>query len=234
MAEAERILAALGAVPLGAHPKTILAGHANQEPGYYQTDPLSNLVRTLKARTLDIEAEAKKKMETAQKKADMYKTLREAGYDPKSAYEAVTKNQFPDISGGPDVGKKTVREKILDKIGRGETLSSGEQQIYDETIKHQQEDSLDSVIGETDAQKKTREDILDKIARGTPLSPGEQKIYDEVIKKGQPKPADTPDTVLDNQPGKEEMIPVISPAGVKGSVPKSKLAAALAAGYKKR
>ena len=42
------MLADLGAVPAGAQPKTILAGDENQEPGYYQTDPLSNMNRELK------------------------------------------------------------------------------------------------------------------------------------------------------------------------------------------
>lgn len=241
MAEYERILAALGAVPAGARPKTILAGDENQEPGYYQTDPLSNIARTLKARKLEIDAELKKKQEATQKKADMYKTLREAGYDPKSAYEAVVKGNLP-VPGPEDnsLPKKSSREKILDKIAKGETLSTGEQQVYDETIKHKEEGgSLDEAIsgvssGETPTQKKMREQILDKIARGTPLTPGEQKIYDEVIKKKQASPAaqENLDTVINSQ--KDEMVAVISPTGVKGSVPKSKLAAALKAGYKKR
>ena len=47
-AVSQEILAGLGAVPAGAHPKTILLGDENQHPGYYQTDPLSNLNRELK------------------------------------------------------------------------------------------------------------------------------------------------------------------------------------------
>lgn len=237
MAEYERVLAALGAVPSGARPKTILAGDENQEAGYYQTDPLSNLVRVLKARKLDIEDKAKKQMEAAQKKADMYKTLREAGYDKRAAYEAIEKNQFPKIPGGEDVGNKTSREKILAKISRGEALTSGEQQLYDETIKHKpQEDLLgDALAGDgTNNEVKMRDQILDKIARGTPLSSGEQKIYDEVIKKRAPAAAkDDLGAALDDNLG-DEMVPVVSPAGIKGSVPKSKLVAALKAGYKKR
>jgi hypothetical protein len=237
MPEFERVLAGLGAVPAGARPKTILAGDENQEAGYYQTDPLSNLVRALKARKLDIEDKAKKQMEASQKKADMYKTLREAGYEPAAAYEAIQKNKFPEIPGGEDVGKKTSREKILAKISKGETLTDGEQQLYDETIKHKpQEDLLgDAIAGnETENQTKMRDQILDKIARGTPLSSGEQKIYDEVIKKRAPAAVKNDlGAVLDNNL-EDEMVPVVSPAGIKGSVPKSKLAAALKAGYKKR
>jgi hypothetical protein len=239
MAEYERILATLGAVPAGTKPKTILAGDENQEPGYYQTDPLSNLVRTLKKRKLDIEDKLKKEQEATQKKIDMYKTLRESGYDPKSAYDAVKKNQFPELPGTDEVGKKTSRERILAKIAKGETLTTGEQQVYDDTIKHKETDEnlLDETIAdkttetETANQKKMREQILDKIARGTPLTPGEQKIYDEVIKKSQPKVQEDLSTVIKDQ---EEMIAVIAPDGSKGSVPKSKLARALAAGYKKR
>lgn len=234
MAEAERILAALGAVPAGAIPKTILAGDANQEPGYYQTDPLSNLVRTLATQKLTIQDKLKKKQEAAQKKADMYKTLREAGYEPKAAYEAVTKATLTEPGKEDFSLKKTVKERIMDKIAKGEDLLPGEQTIYNDVIKKKGNglDELDTEIpGESPTQKKTREDILDKIARGTPLQPGEQKIYDEVIKKKSVTPAQDLNSIVNNN---EEMVPVVSPAGIKGSIPKSKLAVALKAGYKQR
>ena len=172
MADYERVLTALGAVPAGARPKTILAGDENQEPGYYQTDPLSNMVRALKARQLDIEEKAKKQMEKAQKKADMYKTLREAGYDPTSAYEATQKDQFPDMAGGNDVGNKTSREKILAKIEKNETLSSGEQQVYDETIKHGSADNFASAvkagINDIKSGKRKRNDVIKSLYEDYP------------------------------------------------------------------
>jgi hypothetical protein len=144
---------------------------------------------------------------------------------------------------GPEdtsLSKKTTREKILDKIGKGEDLTTGEQTIYDETIKHKTEDDLlDNAINEKNAietpnQKKMREKILEKIAAGgiESLNPGEKKIYDEVIKKRQPEIKEDLGTFVKDQ--KEEMVKVISPTGAKGSIPKSKLAAALKAGYKKR
>jgi hypothetical protein len=240
MADIERMLAAMGAVPSGTTPKTIFMDQADQEPQYAQTDPLSMLVRTLKAKQIESDAAIKKKQEAAEKKADHYKTLREAGYNPQDAYKAVMAGDLlPPGEIDTSLQKKTTREKILDKISKGEILTVGEQQVYDDTIKHKTDESLDTIINDKGVevsvdtkQKKTNEAILDKIAKGLTLTAGEKKIYDEVIKKAQPKPEENLDTIIGA--GKEKMIAVISPGGKKGSVPASKLAAALAAGYKKR
>jgi len=244
MADFERILAAMGAVPSGTRPKTILAGDENQEPGYYATDPLSNIVRVLKKRQLDIEATQKKQQEAAQKKADMYKTLRDAGYEPKKAYEAVAKNQFPEPGKEDFSLKKSPRDIILDKMSKGQVLTEGEQKVYDETIQHKEEDVANPT------QVKMRDQILGKISRGEALTKGEQKIYDETIKKGAAKSGgqDNLDAILSNKNttsapdasvsdlsmrGKD-MVPVISPDGTPGWIPIKKLAAALKAGYTTR
>lgn len=240
MAEFERVLAALGAVPAGSAQKVVLPG-TDQEPGYNATDPFSSLVRTIKNNQAQIDADIKKRQEEEKHKADMYKTLREAGYDPKSAYEAVLKGKLTPPGPEDTPLKQSLRDKILDKIAKGIALDPGEQKVYDETIKHKQdEDLLGNALGdnppaETESQKKMREKILDKIARNQPLTPGEQKIYDEVIKKRQAQNTAPVDELGDAvEGGQEEMVPMIAPDGRKGKMPKSKVAAALKAGYKKR
>lgn len=244
MAEFERIMAAMGAVPAGARPKQVIEDGG--EPGYYSTDPLSQLTRIIKANQLQIQDKLQKQQEASKKQADMYKTLREAGYDPKSAYEAVINNKLtpPGAEADTSLGdnKKNQREKILDKIAKGQTLTTGEQQVYDDTIKRKPaassgEDLLDDAINgsdktETPNQKNMREKILAKLGKGEALTPGEQKIYDEVIKKG--SGASGEDALSDLLPGQGEMVKVIDPAGIPGSIPKSKLSAALKRGYKTR
>lgn len=173
----DQILAAMGAVPAGAQPKTIITDqNGEQTAGYYDTSSMGNLLRTLKTQQLKVEADQKKKMEALQKQADMYKTLREAGYDPKAAYEAVNNHKLT-AGGSDDFLNKDPKEKILAKMSRGETLTAGEQKIYDDTIKRK-------VVDPT-----ARTEILRKIADGEDLTEGEQQIYDETIKK---KTSDNP------------------------------------------
>jgi len=236
MADFERILAAMGAVPKGATPKTIV--EEGGEPGYYGTDTLSNLVRVLKKNKLEIEEKIKKQQESAKTDADFYKTLRDAGYDPQSAYDAVTKRKLTPPGPEDFSLKKTIRERILDKIARNQPLTPGEQKVYDDTIKHKTEDEnlLDEAIKnkevpeQTPSQKKMSEKILDKMANGEKLTSGEQKIYDEVIKKMQPAKKEDLTDVLQNK----DLVAVYKPDGTPGFIPKANLEKALKAGWKKR
>jgi len=253
MSESARILAAMGAVPAGVQPKTIT--EENGEPGNYDISTLGRVIRVLNQQKLKVEADAQKKMETAKKKMDMYKTLRDAGYDSKSAYESVIKNEMK-VPGEEDFSSiKSPTERILNKMSKGIALTAGEQQVYDETIKKKQpaqknQDLLDESIkakvdltkaqtekiklGKTPNQQRMYEQILRKIANGMDLTTGEQKIYDEVIKKQakQNGSGDALSDILDPE-NNEETVKVQHPDGRKGTILKSKLPAALAAGFKK-
>jgi tRNA splicing endonuclease len=233
MAEAERILAALGAVPKGAAPKTILAGDENQEPGYYQTDPLSNLVRTLKKRQLEIDDALKKKQEATQKKTDMYKTLREAGYDPKSAYEAVIKGEFPLEAGGESLKEQQGKAGLEKTVAQTEYYKSkvplGIKEA-EEKIK-----LIDAQIAKIDKETTSIDNPLEKEKKQKQIDKLNAQIELINSRVGQQDQGNILDEALGTDNIKqEEMIPVFDPQGKPFKIPKSRLAEALKAGWKKR
>jgi hypothetical protein len=207
------------------------------------------IMSVLKGQKLQQDETIKKQQDQMKHRADMYKTLREAGYDPKSAYESVMKNQLAGPGGEDAALIKDPKEKILAKIARGESLTTGEQDIYDNVIKKKAVDSggnmLDQAIADnkaastektkqTTTQLEMQNKILEKVSSGKTLTVGEQKIYDDVIKKVNNNSGSDLSGMIDTSRGSGQMVKVIAPDGTKGSIPQSKLAAALKAGYKKR
>lgn len=204
-----------GAVMAGATPQTILADGTSggTEPGYYDTSPLGNLLRQVET----MQAETRIKEEAKQKKqkhrVDMYKTLRDAGYDPKKAYDAVIAGDFPTEPGGIT----EAQEKTKAEAG----LARKKTEIYP-----------------TNTKSLLHAKIQEKVANGDELTSGEQRLYDEVIRKyGQKSDLGA---ILDAKkkeaaPAKAAgMVPMITPAGVKKLVPAANVARAKAAGWKER
>ena len=156
-----------GYVPAGTTGKVIPQGE--QEAGYYKTDPVSRLLRSLQSAKIQREAKTKKALEDNKKKLDIYKTLREQGYDPAKAYKAAMESSLP-------------------LEAPGESLAE-----QNDVIKKQQqaqgEETVDDILSQKDKVVSTRE---------------------------------------------TEMIPVYSPDGQAGFVPRSKLAIALSRGFKRR
>lgn len=142
---------------------------------------------------------------------DMYQTLREAGYSPQKAFDAVQSGKFPQSPGGDtlkeqkaglykervqaqteDIKSRTeartknrsaLQGKIIEKIINGAELSPGEQKIYDDLLKRKSgEGELDEVLSGPKINA-TREQIMKDMSEGKELTPGAQKIYNEVIKK---------------------------------------------------
>jgi hypothetical protein len=206
------------------------------EAGFFQTDKLSTMLRGLEAFQRKEQEKEEKRQKEMTRQVDMYKTLREAGYDPDKAYEAVMKGvSLPKPEAEDRTIPKTQREKILDKIARGVSLTEGEQQVYDETIKHKEKETEDTSLKETINQSKLHARIEQKIADGITLTPGEQKIWEEVIKKSPGKNNNSAQELEDELKSKQdEMVPVYDPLGRKMKVPKSRLTDALKAGWKKR
>lgn len=106
----EYLMEKQGAVPLGAKPKTVL--EPGGEPGHYPQDRLSRMARTLQRYMQKIEENQEKARLKAEKQLDMYKTLREAGYDSKRATEAVRKMEFPEEPGGLPVKERKAEAEI--------------------------------------------------------------------------------------------------------------------------
>ncbi len=150
----------------------------------------------------------------------MYKTLRDAGYEPKRAYDAVMSGQMPEEAGG-DTPKE---QETAAKIGVANATT--------EKIKAQTEKV------KTQPGPALRQRIIEKVAKGEDLTPGEQKVYDEVIRKyGQKSDLST---VLENKAVKidqsktEDYVPMINPAGQKKLVPKANVEKAKSRGWKTR
>src|SRR3990167_1391067 len=162
-----------GAVLAGNKPKTILADDSGggSEPGYYDTSTFGNLLRKMEESQVKKQAKEAAAMKKNKDRSDMYKTLRDSGYDPQKAYEAVMKNQLPQEAGGITSDEKKSQAEVL-KI---------EAQTAREKATTKKIERQTSIL--TQAPGVLRQKIIAKVANGEDLTTGEQKIYDEVIRK---------------------------------------------------
>lgn len=94
----ENALFQMGYVPQGQPGKTIIN---NGDPGYQQTDHLSNLARAIDNHKFEKEQEQQKNMDLQMKKMSMYKTLRDSGYTSDSATNIVNGSDFSKYNPGP-------------------------------------------------------------------------------------------------------------------------------------
>ncbi|MBI5150867.1 MAG: hypothetical protein HZA28_08895 [Candidatus Omnitrophica bacterium] len=124
-----------GAVPAGVRPKTIL--EPGGEPGYYQTDPLSNAVRGLEKFQQEQQKKEERKQETLKNQTAIYQSLIEAGYDQQTAYEAAIKNEFLPP---PQLKRKSIapNNENVEFIPEDDNLDEGIRSIPDDEIDEQQ------------------------------------------------------------------------------------------------
>lgn len=111
MAYNEDTLLKMGFVPKGARPRTVDPyGNPITESGSQNiARNLGNILNSVYGAIEMRQKQEQQKMEKLKKQADMYKVLRDSGYDPKSAYQAIQKNQIP---GGVPTGQdKYAREE---------------------------------------------------------------------------------------------------------------------------
>lgn len=98
-----------GAVPAGTQPKSI---SSDGTVTAFQPNKLNRMAAVI-GQVLQVEmAKEKQRQEKLAKQFDMYKVLRDAGYDSKSAHEAVQKNQLPDEAGGETLEQQKQRADI--------------------------------------------------------------------------------------------------------------------------
>lgn len=88
----ESLLAA-GYTPAGVNPGTDTLSRINSALGTYQSE---------------VRAKRERQQKDNQRKMDMYKTLRDTGYDPAAAYDAAMKDQLP---GAPAVSASNRKRK---------------------------------------------------------------------------------------------------------------------------
>lgn len=82
-----------GFVPAGMTPKVIDSPGAEAQS--VSNDPLSRMARQVSRLLTQQQLDAEKRQEKIKKRYDMFKTLRDAGYDSKTAYDAVIKDEMP-------------------------------------------------------------------------------------------------------------------------------------------
>ncbi len=196
--------------------------------------PLARVAHLIQTHIAQQKIDDQEKQKKLTEQMDTYKTLRDAGYTPERAHAAVISGEIP--SQAPD-GSPIKDTKAQADIAN--TKATTEKTIAETSILGDKKSTIESKI-------------MNKIANGEDLLPGEQKIYDDIIKKknngglaellsqlgtgGTSSDAtggETAATSTKVTPG-DPQIAVTSPDGKQGYVPQSKLAAALAKGFKKR
>ena len=191
----------------------------NQGGGGGIVDLLAGIMQKKK-----IDDEAKMKKQKAS--ADMYKTLRDSGYEPKKAYEAVMAGTLPDAPGGVTTNEQKATATVSKLQAQTDREKATTENISKKT----------SMLGTSAAN--LRERITNKVANNETLTTGEQKVYDEVIKKYGAK-SDI-ETVIKNkvnkidQTNKGDYVPMVNPAGQNKLVPKANVSKAQAKGWKTR
>lgn len=215
-----------GAVLPGSRPKTILAddGSGGGEPGYHDTTAMGNMARALQAFQASEQIKQEEKIAKMKKRSDMYKTLRDSGYTPKKAYEAVNKMEFPD-----EEGDESVKEK--ENVANVDKIKA---QTETEKARGRNIDKRTELL--TKSKSTLHQEIQQKVADGDELTPGEQKIYDDVIKKER-KRSDLEEVLGEKAEKKtkgDELVPMLDPLGRKKLVPKGNVEKAKAKGWKLR
>lgn len=75
-------------------------GGGNVAIGFEPNDPLNRIARVLQTITAQEQEKEKRRQEKLKAQYDMYNTLRNSGYDPKAAHNAVMNSKFPSQPGG--------------------------------------------------------------------------------------------------------------------------------------
>lgn len=191
-----------------------------------------------------MQADQEKQQKKLNDQIDQYKTLREAGYDPKRAYDAVQKRQFPTDAGGV-TGSEIKSQNESTKI-KAETdkLGAETNKLTAEANRINSGTTSDNVYSN---RKGLENKILQKVATGATLTPGEEKVYNDVIKK---KGSDNgtlgnlvkKNLAIDESFGSskkatapvDEYVKMFDPGGAKKKVKKSDVKRAIAQGWKAR
>lgn len=235
-----------GYVPKGVEPKVSIDGGT---PGYQNTGVMATMARALQLFQQQHQQVLQEKQKKMKNKLDMFNTLRDSGYDPQAAFDAVEKMELPkglpgksleqrkteaDITykEGLSNNKSAVIARILNKIIAGEDLSTGEEDIYKDVIAKQSD--LSEVLDQTGKNdvETLKNTIQQKIANGEKLTPGQQKLYDDVIKKRESSDLFSASST-DVEP-EEEYVKMLKPDGKPIEVHKEDVEKALKKGYKRR
>lgn len=186
-----------GYVPDGAAP-TIQQGVDESTTGRL-LGALNNYQEKIKTDNADKQKEITNKL-------DMYKTLRDAGYDPQKAYDAVHSDKFVWPDKAPDA---TPTDKL--KAAQADAMKA-------------KADYYKNLGGANDPNaipnntKALTFKILSKLSNGETLLPGEQQVYNDYIKKYGSKSA--LETALGSDPaGGGNAVPVAPKAAAAPKAP---------------
>lgn len=225
-----------GYVPSGVTPNVV------QQEG---DDVTARIKQGLMAYQAEQKAKDEEKAAKLKKQGDMYKTLRDSGYDPKSAYKAVTTSTFGEPGGLTTAEQKTGAEvKGIEASTGIKQAQVGNINAAAEVKKAQAAKILEETKQIPATKKNLVNRILGKMAEGGVLTTGEQKVYDEVIRKYGNKssleealgvqPAAAPEPKPAAKQTADEWVPMTDPSGKPKKVHKEDVSKALAQGWKKR
>lgn len=196
------------------------------------TDPLALMNQGLAAYQAQYKADQVAQQKEMGRKLDMYKTLRDSGYQPADAYNAVIKNKMPEVAGG-----LTDKEKKIQAQTANINAAAGLRKA--QTLKVNAETN---VVNLAPNQKALTLKILTKIAGGQKLTTGEQKVYDEVIRKYGNRSAlelalggAADSSAAAGQAGTDTSgyVPMLDPSGTPKRVHPEDVSKALAQGWKR-
>lgn len=159
-----------GYTPKGGPRKTI---NMEGKPEYRDTSPMGTVARGLMLYMQSQQKEMERKQKEDKRKADMYQTLRDAGYDPKSAFDAVEQGGMP---AGP--GGETLKEKRETRLGGGTTKGLSESARFREDIKNFRagittyEDLEEKYPDKIDTLQKIRKQVTPKVEKSAKFKAG--------------------------------------------------------------
>ena len=221
----QEMLMSMGYVPKGVQPNVVTESGGAPHSGTLSRS--GNVLTKIVELQQQQQKQVKEQQEEQKRKVDFYNTLRTAGYDPKTAYEAVESGNIP--SAAPAEDTVEVQEK-QSKIERSKAET--------ELIKKRTE-----TLGTTKAALTDR--IINKVANDEPLSVGEQNVYDNVIKRAVSgdelvkilearKTSAAGDKAGSNAAlDQNNTVPLIDPQGKRKRVHKDDVQKALKKGWKK-
>lgn len=169
----------------------------------------------------------KDRREKLEKQFDMYKVLRDAGYDPKSAHEAVQKNQMPAAPGGESLEEQEKKATIEEKQAKADYYRKGasKRTVIDQMTPNQLQSRLKFLLENPSEDEASDQQEISAITR---------KIREMTLGKtqaGQEAPAQRTEKPVKSEKSGPRVL-MEKPDGTKVRVAAADVNKALKKGYK--
>lgn len=211
-----------GFVPKGAEPRRI---SPDGSVTAFQPSKANRVAAVLTQVLQQAQANEKQRQEKLAKQFDMYKVLRDAGYDTKSAAEAVRKNQFPDAPGGESLEEQEKRASIDEKKAHAEYYRAGgaKRTVIDQMTPNQLQSrlkALNEILEPTEEDRQEMQVISKKLRTLSMGSTAEPVIEEEKepVRKEKAPQKDGPRILMEKPDGSKVKVSVkdVNKARAKG------------------